>query len=108
MAKRHQPLAGVADAGHPRIGHNGAVFTVHQPPQKLRPAGGGVVLMVADEGIADLKMIEQLQGHAGVLRGDKIHRPQHLGRTGRKIPQIPDGRADNIQGSHTHTFLYKI
>ena len=30
MAESHQSFAGVADAGHPRIGHNGSIFAVQQ------------------------------------------------------------------------------
>ena len=100
MAKRHQILPRVADAGHPRIGDDGAAFPSLDPPQNLLPPFPKIVLVVAYQRFLDAKVIQQLHADPGILGGDKIHRLQHLPPPGTHIPQVANGGAHNIQDRH--------
>ena len=52
--------------------------------------------MVAEQRLFDLKMVQQLHGHPGVLRGDEIRGLQRLHSAGREVAQIADGCGDQI------------
>ena len=66
-----------------------------KPCQNLVRAVGFVVLMAADHGRADIKMIQQSQCMPGILGGNQIGSAQHFKRSGRDIFQIADRSGAN-------------
>ena len=53
-----------------------------------------VVLKVADKALFDAQMVQQLQAHAGIFRGDEIRLLQGAAAAIGNIPQIADGGGD--------------
>ena len=95
-AQAHQVLSGVADGRGAGVRHQGAALPAQQALRNGGAGGGPVVLMIADQGLPDVKMVQQPQGHPGVLGGDKIGLGQSLHRPGRQVPQVADGRGHQI------------
>ena len=95
-AQPHQVLAGVGDGRGPGVGHQGAGLACQQPLQNGLTGGDVVVLVIADQGLFDLKVVQQLYGYPGILRRDKIHGLQRLHRPGGEVPQVADGGGDQI------------
>ena len=93
----HQVLPGIGDGGSAGVCHQGTGFTCQQPLQNGLSGGDVVVLMVADQGLFDLKVVQQLHGHPCVLRCDEVHGLQGLHGPGREVAQISDGGGDQIQ-----------
>ena len=56
-----------------------------------------VMLVAADGGSLDLKMIEQLQGLAGIFAGDAVSLAQHFERAQSDIAQIANGSCHQIE-----------
>ena len=96
-AQVHQVGARVGNGGSPRVGDDGAAFAPQNALHDVLPFCAAVVLKIGDLGLFDLEFIQQLCAHAGVLRGNEIHRLQCFHRPGRKIPQIADGCCHHIQ-----------
>ena len=86
----------VGDGGAARVRHQGAALPGQQPLQDPGAALLFVVLMVAHQGLFDPQVVQQLQGHAGVLGGDEVRRLQGLGAAPGNVPQIADGRGDQV------------
>ena len=104
-AEAHQILPGVGDAGHAGVGHHGTAFPRQNPGNNLFPPFPEVVFVVAHQGLFDGKVVQKLQGDAGILRGDKVHRLQNFHRAGGKVLQIADGRTYNIENGHNSSFM---
>ena len=95
-AQAHQILAGVADGGHARVGHQGAGLASQQAGQDGLSGGGAVVLVIADQGLFDVEVVQQLHRHAGILGGDEVGALQRFHGAGGEIPQVADGGGDQI------------
>ncbi len=54
-------------------------------------AGPGVVAVVGDHGLFQPQVVEQLQGHPGVLGGDEVRLRQGLRHPPGDVPQVADG-----------------
>ena len=92
----HQILTGIGDGRGAGVRYQSAGFSPQQPAQDSLPGGDVVVFVVAYQRLFDAEMVQQLYGHAGVLRGNKIRVFQGLCRPRRKISQIADGGSDQI------------
>ena len=57
------------------------------------------MLKIADHGLFQPQMVQQLQGDAGVLRGHKIGQAEGGRHPGRHIVQVADGGGHHIQGA---------
>ncbi len=101
MADRqgNQAVPGVGDQRHPGIAHQcdgGALLhRVHQ----FWCARDFVVLVVADQGLVNFKVIQQLQRVARVFAGDLIHFFQNAQRAQRNIFQIADRRGHQVEAA---------
>ncbi len=89
-------LAGIADAGHPRVTAQGAVFPRLDALQDRLAVVQGV-LIVTHQRLFQPQMVQQPQRHAGILGGHKIHRPERGRHPRRHVVQIADGRRHQIQ-----------
>ena len=98
-ALAHDVLAGVGDGGHAGVGHERARLAREQPRDDLLTAGVLVVLVVAHARLFDLKVVEQLCGHARVLGGDEVGAAQRLECAHGQVAEVADRRADQIQCS---------
>ena len=96
-AQPHQVLAGVGNGGRAGVRHQSAGLACQQALENGLPGGDVVVLVVADQGLFDFKMVQQLDGYPGILRRDEVHGLQRLYRPGREVPQIADGGGDQIK-----------
>lgn len=95
MGLANDLLAGVADAGHTGITAKGAVFARFNALQN----GLAVVervFIVADHRLFQPQMVQQPQGHAGILGGDEVRHAEGGSHAGRHIVQIADRRSDKI------------
>ena len=90
--------AGVGDAGHPRVGAEGAALPCLDPAEDALPPAQGV-LVVADHGFFQAQMVQKPHGDPGVLGGDEIRRPQRGGGPGGHVLQVADGGGDDIERS---------
>ena len=62
---------------------------------------GLVVIVVADGGLVNAVMLEQLAALPGVLASDQVHLPEHPHGAIRDVLEISDGGGDHIQeGGH--------
>ena len=93
-AELHQGLAGIADGGGPGVGDQGAGLPGQEPGENGRARRGLIVLVVAHQGLFDAEVVEELQGHPGVLGGDEVRPGQGLHRPGTEVPQVADGGGD--------------
>ena len=92
----HDLLAGVADAGHPGIAAQGAVFArLNALQDRLTVVQG--VFVIADHRLFQAQMVQKPQCDAGILGGDKIRRAEGRRHAGRHIVQIADGCCHQIQ-----------
>ena len=98
-AEPDEILARVADGWRPGVGHEGARLPAEQAGKDRLSRCRAVVLMVAHERLFDLKMVQQLHGHARILGGDEIRAAQRLDGAGREIPEVSDGRSHQIYNS---------
>ena len=96
-AQRHQLLPGIADSRRTGVRYQRAGLACQQPGQNGLSRRRPVVLVIADQRLFDVEVIQQLDGHAGVLGGDKVRLRQRLHGAGGEVPQIADGRGDQIQ-----------
>ena len=96
-APGHQLLPRVRDGGHPRVGDQGAVLPRQQPVQHRLAPRLRVVAVIGQHGLFQPQVIEQLDGHPGVLRRDKVRLRQGLGHALGDVPQVADGRGDQIK-----------
>ena len=71
-AGSHQGFPRVGDGGHPRVTDQGAGFPLLQAGHDQRPVFQLVMFKVRDQRLFDAKMVQQLQGHPGVLCGHKV------------------------------------
>ena len=90
-------MAGIADAGKPRVGDDGDVFSGGEFFDEFGGAARFVVLVVADERLADFKVREQMPAVPGVFARDQIHRLQNLQRAERDVAEISDGCGDEVE-----------
>ena len=87
----HQLLPRVGHRRGTRVGDQGPVLPGEQALQHRLPAGAGVVAVVGEQGLFQPQVVEQLQGHPGVLGGEEVHRLQRLGAPPGDVPQVADG-----------------
>ena len=93
----HQVLSGVGDGGGARIGDQGAALPGQQTIHNGGPRCGKIVAVVADHGLFQTQVVEQLHRHPGVLGGQKV-RPCHgVRHTPGDVPQISNGGGNQIQ-----------
>ena len=57
------------------------------------------MLVVADHRLFEAEMVQQTQGHAGVLGGDEVRHAEGGSHAGRHIIEITDRRGDKIQSA---------
>ena len=95
-AQAHQVLSGIADGRGSGVRHQGAALPRQQTLRNGGACGGPVVLVITDQGLADVEVVQQPQGHPGILGGDKIRRPQCFHRPGRQVPQVADRRCHQV------------
>ena len=98
-AEPDEILARVADGWRPGVGHEGARLPAEQAGKDRLSRRRAVVLVVAHERLFNLKMVQQLHGHARILGGDEIRAAQRLDGAGREIPEVSDGRSHQIYNS---------
>ena len=55
------------------------------------------MLVVAHKGLLHAEVVEELEGHPGVLGGDEVRRLQGLQGPGAEVPQVPDGGRHQVQ-----------
>jgi hypothetical protein len=87
-------MAGIADARKSRIGDDGDMFARSELLDELGSAAGFIVLVIADERLADLVMAQEVSGVPGILAGDDVRALQRLERAQGDVPEIPNGRSD--------------
>ena len=93
-AAAHQPLAGVGDAGHAGVGHDRHPLAPAQAGQDPGTSRASVwSFTTTRRGRSTPGVLEEPSGAAGVLAADGVGRAQGLGRPGRQVAQVPDGRA---------------
>ena len=97
--KKDEILARVTDGWRPGVGHEGARLPAEQAGKDRLSRRRAVVLVVAHERLFNLKMVQQLHGHARILGGDEIRAAQRLDGAGREIPEVSDGRSHQIYNS---------
>ena len=95
-AQGHQVLAGIGNGRGTGVGHQSAGFSIENTFQNPLAAFGAVVLIIADEGFLDAHMVQQLQTDPGILGSDKIRLFQSFTAPLGNVPQIADGRGDEI------------
>ena len=69
-------------------------------PSRAEQFGGAarfVVLVVADERLADPEMLEQVQRMAGILAGDHVRLLQDIDGAQGDIGQVADGSGDEVE-----------
>ena len=92
----HQVLAGIGDAGHTGVRDQGDVLAgqelVHQDSGLFDP----VVRMVAGHRRMDVKVTEQPDAVARILRGDQVGLLQDADRPEGHVLQVADGRRAQI------------
>ena len=92
----YQHLSRVRDGRHSRVGDQGAGLPLlNAVADNLSPLVF-VVLKIADHGLFNAKMIQQLQGDPGVFGGDEVRLGQSLLSPGGKVSQIPNRSPHNI------------
>ena len=96
-AQPHQILSGIRHSGGARVRHQGAGFPRQQPGEDGLSGGDVVVLVVADQRLFDVEVVQELDGHPGVLRGDEIRIFQGLHGSGGEVSQIADGGGHQIE-----------
>ena len=99
-----QSFAGVAYAGHTRVGDYGAAFPRSKAAYYDFTLFPLVELLVNHHGLFDSEMVQQLCRDAGILRGDKVHLFKGFHGAGRKIAEVAYGRSYNIKLSHLSIF----
>ena len=77
-----QFLAGVGNGRASRVGNQCTVFSRQNPGNDPVPPESLVVFIVADQGLMQLQMVQKLQGHPGILRGDEIRLRKGTGGSG--------------------------
>ena len=109
MHQGDKRFARVGNGGHPRVRDQRAAFPREHAVQNPFARRAAVVLVVADGRGRNFKMIEQLARDARVFGGDEIAALQRLYRPRRKIPEVADGRTDDIQDSrHRKPSFYVV
>ena len=94
----HQPVAGVGDAGHPRVGHQQHPLAGQQRLEQHRRARGLVALEVGHHPAGDghAQVGGQPLEPAGVLGGHHVGVGELLGQPGRRVLHPPDrGRGED-------------
>ena len=99
----HDHFARVRDAGHTGIAAQGAVLACLNAAQDPLALLQGV-LVVAHHRLFQPQKVEQLHGHAGILRGNEICRAKGGCHTGRHVIQVADGCGNDIK-STCHSIL---
>jgi hypothetical protein len=108
MAKRHQPVSRVADTGHARVADDGDVIAAFQMHHHFGRAGQFIVLVVAERGLLDAVMIQQLGSLPRVLAGDQVHFLQGAQSAQRNVFQIADGCSHQVQRSRRSGIAFSI
>ena len=90
-AEGHQLLAGVGHRRSARVGDQGAALPGQQAAEHRLAPRPGVVAVIGEHGLFQPQVVEQLEGHPGILRGNKIHLPQGIRDASGDVPQVADG-----------------
>ena len=98
-AEGHQLLAGVGHRRGARVGDQGAALPGQQAAEHRLAPRPGVVAVIGEHGLFQPQVVEQLEGHPGILRGNKIHLPQGVRDAPGDVPQVADGGGYQIQRS---------
>ena len=99
----HQPLAGVCDAGHARVGDHRHALARIETGQQAPDLCSLVVVVDRDEmWRVDTGVRQQLARAASVLAGDDVGVAQCLDGAGRKVAQVADRRAHEDESPLTH------
>ena len=95
--KRHQPIAGVAYTRHAGVAHHGDVVAAFEMHDQLSRAGKLIVLVIADGGLLDAVVVQQLHRLPGIFAGDEVHVLQGPQCAQRDVFQIADRCADEVK-----------
>lgn len=91
--------AGVGDAGGAGVGDEGDLLPAPESVEDLGGAAGLVEAEVAEEGFADLEVLEELAGAPGILGGDDIAFTQDAEGAKRDVLEVSDGGGDEVERS---------
>ena len=98
-SKPHDILAGVADRGHSRVGHQRRGVSRRHAVENNRAALALVVFKITDQFLFDPEAGEQFSRVAGVLRRDEIDLGQDFLRPVGEIREVADRCGDEIERS---------
>ena len=92
----HQLFSRIGDARHPRVRDKGDIFSFLKAGRQFAPFFKLIILMIAGHGRVDVKMIQQLDAVARILRRDQIHFPEYAHGPEGHVLQVSDGRRAQI------------
>ena len=92
-----EPPAGIVDQRRASVADEGYGATASELLEQFRRALTLVVIMQADERLANLLMLKQLQRPPRILARDQIDGLQRLECSQRDIAQVPDRRGHDVQ-----------
>jgi hypothetical protein len=96
-AGAQQTMPGITHAWQPGIRDDRDLSPGGQLLDQFRCPSRFVVLMIADERLADLEVREEMTTVAGVFAGNEIDVSQNLDRPQGHVAEIPDGCGDEIE-----------
>ena len=98
-AQGDEAVAGVGDERHAGVADKGDICALLEGEHEFRGASQFIVLVVADERLANVVVGEELLGVAGVLAGDLVHFLEDAESAEGDVFEIANGGADEIEAA---------
>lgn len=94
-----EAMAGVGDKRHAGITDEGDSGALLHSEDEFGSASEFVVLLVADQGLVNLEMIEELQGVTGVFTSNLVSFLKNTERAESDVLEIADGSSDEVEAA---------
>jgi putative FmdB family regulatory protein len=98
-AERDQAMSGIGDQRHSRVADQRDFCAPFERDEQFRCPGEFVMLVVADQGLADFVVTEEFLCVPGVFAGDLVDLFQNAQRAKSDVFEIADRRANQVQAA---------
>ena len=102
--QRNQAEAGVGDARHAGVRHQGHARAAFEIEHQFRGAGQFIVFVIADGAGCDAVVVQQLLRLPGIFAGNLVGFLEHAHRPQRDVFEIADGRGHQVESRRQRAF----
>jgi hypothetical protein len=104
-----QTVAGIGDEWRAGVAYEGNRVSVREAFEEIGGPGGFIVVVIANQRLADLEVFEQFLGLAGIFAGDQGNFvAQNLDGSKSNIVEIADRGSDDIEGSRQNDRIVSL